>query len=119
MADDFPDLHHKMSKKIAQLTRVIFYLNSKNDENDYNMKNVIKCYEQEIDNVVQQANDIVKKYKDSADKSNVIDEIEKNYQKFLQKVESERASSVTEFQTFKKRMEDREKDLQNTSEKKL
>lgn len=29
--DAFPDLHHKMSKKIAQLTKVIFYLNSKNE----------------------------------------------------------------------------------------
>ncbi len=30
----FPDLHHKMSKKVARLTRVIFILNTKNDEND-------------------------------------------------------------------------------------
>lgn len=26
------DLHHKMCKKVAQLTKVIFYLNTKNDE---------------------------------------------------------------------------------------
>ena len=25
------ELHHKMCKKVAQLTRVIFYLNTKND----------------------------------------------------------------------------------------
>ncbi len=34
----FPDLHHKMSKKVARLTRVIFILNTKNDENDVTMK---------------------------------------------------------------------------------
>lgn len=28
----FPDLHHKMSKKIAQLTKVIYHLNSKNED---------------------------------------------------------------------------------------
>ena len=28
----FPDLHHKMSKKIAQLTKVIYTLNSKNED---------------------------------------------------------------------------------------
>jgi hypothetical protein len=26
------ELHHKMCKKVAQLTKVIFYLNTKNDE---------------------------------------------------------------------------------------
>jgi len=29
---DFPDYKHKMSKKVARLTRVIFILNTKNDE---------------------------------------------------------------------------------------
>ena len=27
----FPDIHHKMSKKIAQLTKVIYHLNTKNE----------------------------------------------------------------------------------------
>lgn len=32
MGDVFPDLHHKMSKKIAQLTKVIYHLNTKNED---------------------------------------------------------------------------------------
>jgi len=28
------ETHHKMSKKIAQLTKVIFHLHSKNEENN-------------------------------------------------------------------------------------
>jgi hypothetical protein len=31
-SEAFPDLHHKMSKKIAQLTKVIYHLNSKNED---------------------------------------------------------------------------------------
>ena len=31
-ADLFPDIHFKMSKKIAQLTKVIYQLNSKNED---------------------------------------------------------------------------------------
>lgn len=31
-SDVFPDLHHKMSKKIAQLTKVIYHLNTKNED---------------------------------------------------------------------------------------
>ncbi len=36
MAD--PDLHMKMCKKVAQLTKVIFHLNTKNDEYEFNVK---------------------------------------------------------------------------------
>lgn len=32
VGDVFPDLHHKMSKKIAQLTKVIYHLNTKNED---------------------------------------------------------------------------------------
>ena len=32
------ELHHKMCKKVAQLTRVIFFLNTKNDEYEQNLK---------------------------------------------------------------------------------
>lgn len=32
--DVFPDLHHKMSKKIAQLTKVIYHLNTKNEDHE-------------------------------------------------------------------------------------
>ena len=31
----FPDLHLKMSKKIAQLTKVIYHLNTKNDDHQH------------------------------------------------------------------------------------
>ena len=31
-SDVFPDLHHKMSKKIAQLTKVIYHLNTRNED---------------------------------------------------------------------------------------
>ena len=33
-AHEYPDLHHKMSKKIAQLTKVIYHLNTRNDDHE-------------------------------------------------------------------------------------
>ena len=53
----FPDLHHKMSKKVARLTRVIFILNTKNDENDLTMKVMKKAYENELTKLCGRAND--------------------------------------------------------------
>ena len=47
----FPDLHHKMSKKIAQLTKVIYHLNSKNEENNDDLTSLADAYETEIDGV--------------------------------------------------------------------
>lgn len=47
----FPDLHHKMSKKIAQLTKVIYHLNTKNDDHDLELKNLADTYESEIEEV--------------------------------------------------------------------
>ena len=47
----FPDLHMKMSKKIAQLTKVIYHLNSKNEEHTDDLTSLADAYETEIDGV--------------------------------------------------------------------
>ena len=39
------DLHHKMSKKIAQLTRVIYHLNTRNDDHDLELSALTKQHE--------------------------------------------------------------------------
>ncbi len=65
----------KMCKKVAQLTKVIFYLNTKNDEYESNLKSVVQAYETELDQVIRQANQIIQKYKDSLDKASKNDDI--------------------------------------------
>ena len=46
------DLHFKMSKKIAQLTKVIYHLHTKNDDHEWEMKNVSEQYENEITEIL-------------------------------------------------------------------
>jgi hypothetical protein len=43
------ETHHKMSKKIAQLTKVIFHLHSKNEENNNAQTASNNAYEKEIE----------------------------------------------------------------------
>lgn len=43
-----------MCKKVAQLTRVIFYLNTKNDDYENNLKAVVNAYENELDNTLRE-----------------------------------------------------------------
>ena len=119
MQDELPELQHKMSKKVAQLTKVIFHLNTKNDENDFNLKNIINAYEQEMDNVVENANRIIQRYKESAEKSSVVDEIEREFKGFKDKVEHEKTQSVVEFNNYKKKIEEKEKTSMKDAETKL
>ena len=109
MQEEFPDLHHKMSKKIAQLTKVIFHLNTRNDENEYNQRNIITAYEQEMDNVVETANRVIQRYKDAADKTSVVDDIEREFSEFKGRIEHEKTQSMVEFTNYKKKVDEREK----------
>jgi len=42
-----------MCKKVAQLTKVIFYLNTKNDEYESNLRSVVNAYESELDSTIR------------------------------------------------------------------
>lgn len=46
-------LLHKMSKKIAQLTKVIYLLNTKADEHEYNIECLEEAYEADIDAILR------------------------------------------------------------------
>ena len=51
----FPDLHHKMSKKIAQLTKVIYHLNTKNEDHQSMMEAISYQHKIELDAVAKDA----------------------------------------------------------------
>jgi len=113
------DLQNKFSKKIAQLTKVIFLLNTRNDENDNNVKQITKAYEQEMDGVVQQANEVLKKYKESAEKAANLNELEKSYETFKNRIENERTKSVMEFNNFKNGLQEKERNIQSEVDRKI
>jgi chromosome segregation ATPase len=117
--DDFPDLHHKMSKKIAQLTKVIFHLNTKNDEYEYNLRAVVQAYENEMDNIVKEANASINRYKESLVEAQKNKEAEKQLRQLQEKVEAEKQKAIIEFNTYKKQCEDREAKLNRDTSGKL
>ena len=45
------DMLFKLSKKIAQLTKVIYSLNTKNDDLEFDMENMRHSYEDKLDKV--------------------------------------------------------------------
>lgn len=58
---DRDDVLHKMSKKVAQLTKVIFHLNTRNDEADAHLEAVKEAHEKEVAQVLNDANANVRK----------------------------------------------------------
>jgi 5,10-methylenetetrahydrofolate reductase len=62
------DVHHKMSKKIAQLTKVIFHLHSKNEENTQYQNALTGAYEKEIETILKDANNIINRQREALEK---------------------------------------------------
>ncbi|KAJ3082691.1 hypothetical protein HK102_001508, partial [Quaeritorhiza haematococci] len=52
-----PDVVYKMCKKIAQLTKVIYYLNTKSEDHMAEKKNLVESYETEIAEIIKSGND--------------------------------------------------------------
>ena len=46
-----PEVHYKMAKKIAQLTKVIYYLNTKHEDHQDEMEAVTGSYESHVGQV--------------------------------------------------------------------
>jgi len=105
MADDFPDFHHKVCKRLAHLQAGFFQLNIKNDENDLIYQTLIETYEQEMDNVVRSANEIVDKYVKDNPQFKEVHEIHQAYQLFKQNCEEEKTAAITEYNSYKEKVE--------------
>lgn len=60
----FPDLHHKMSKKIAQLTKVIYHLNTKNEDHQTELDIMSTNHQMEIQQILRDAAARIGKFKE-------------------------------------------------------
>lgn len=60
----FPDLHHKMSKKIAQLTKVIYQLNTKNEDHQTELEIASTNHQAEIQQILRDAAVRIGKFKE-------------------------------------------------------
>jgi len=61
--------HHMMCKKIAQLTKVIYHLNSKNEDQEARLADLQQRYEKEIANLEKDAEAKISKLRDGLDKA--------------------------------------------------
>nr|XP_036849368.1 protein FAM184A isoform X5 [Manis javanica] len=100
------DLHLKMSKKIAQLTKVIYALNTKNDEHESVIQALRDAHEEEIQQILAETREKILQYK-----SKVTEELD--LKKKIQVLEASledhikmKQQALTEFEAYKHRVED-------------
>lgn len=72
---------------------MIFFLNTKNDEYEQNLKAVVQAYELQLDQAVKEGNSIIVKYKDALEKNSKNDELASQVQKMRQQIDAEKSSS--------------------------
>ncbi|KAM8790228.1 protein FAM184A [Rhynchonycteris naso] len=100
------DLHLKMSKKIAQLTKVIYALNTKNDEHESAIQALKDAHEEEIQQILAETREKILTYK-----SKVTEELD--LKRKIQVLEASledhikmKKQALTEFEAYKHRVED-------------
>ncbi|XP_063245960.1 protein FAM184A isoform X2 [Prinia subflava] len=105
-AEYSPDLHFKMSKKIAQLTKVIYALNTKNDEHEAAIQALKDAHEEEIQQILAETREKILQYKskvaeemDLKRKIQVLEESLEDHKKM-------KHQALTEFEAYKDRVED-------------
>ncbi|CAM9566020.1 unnamed protein product [Pylaiella littoralis] len=110
--DVFPDLHHKMSKKIAQLTKVIYHLNTKNEDRQFELEEVNTNHKREMQDILSDAANKIKLFKDQlASKQGQLN-AEAQVEKLRQTHAKEKKDALAEFRNFKRTTKAREENIQ-------
>ncbi|XP_074043560.1 protein FAM184A isoform X2 [Macrotis lagotis] len=100
------DLHLKMSKKIAQLTKVIYALNTKNDEHESSIQALRDAHEEEIQQILGETREKILQYKSKlAEESDLKRKIQV-LEESLEGHKKMKHQALTEFEAYKHRMED-------------
>lgn len=63
-----PDLHVKVCKKVAQLTKVIYALNTKSDEQDAIVNNLKENYEKDVEKIMYESKNKILQFKNQCQK---------------------------------------------------
>lgn len=105
MGDNYSEIHNRMSKKIAQLTKVIYGLHIRNEENKSFRQALTKAHDKEIDTILKDANRIVGKYKVALEKQKDQSDIKEKFNE----LEREKTESQEKFTVYKQQAIENEK----------
>lgn len=100
------DLHLKMSKKIAQLTKVIYALNTRNDEHESGVQAIKEAHEEEIQQILAETRDKILQYKNKVSEETELKRKIQALEESLEEHKKMKHQALTEFEVYKHRVED-------------
>lgn len=104
-------MHHKMSKKIAQLTKVIYHLNTKNEDHQAEIDDLANNNQLEIQHILRDAAAKIGKFKEMVESKQVTANVEAQIEKLQRKHEAEKQTAMKQLEDFKMKMKAREQSL--------
>lgn len=109
----FPDLHHKMSKKIAQLTKVIYHLNTKNEDHAVEVEQIQANHAQEIQQILRDATNRIAKFKENIENKQQAAAQDKLIASLQKKYDSDKANAQQELSVLRQKHIERENKIAN------
>ena len=100
------DLIDKMCRKISQLTRVVYILNTKNDEHESLINAIAISYENEMSNMTNEFNFQMKKMKQHIDKLKEKKNLENKIKEINDKYNNQVKSFSTDFDGMRKEVKE-------------
>ncbi|XP_073430755.1 protein FAM184B isoform X3 [Dendrobates tinctorius] len=102
------DLHVKMCKKIAQLTKVIYSLNLKIDEYEVNILTLKETHQHEIDLISSDKKEKLLQYENLIEEERILRLQMRNLEEALEKNNVTKEQSIADLAMYKKQSEERE-----------
>ncbi|GCB70196.1 hypothetical protein scyTo_0005628 [Scyliorhinus torazame] len=100
------ELHLKMSKKIAQLTKVIYALNTKNDEHEAAIEALKEAHEDEIQQIFDETKEKILQYKGKINEEVELRKKIQSLEESLEQHEQMKQKALAEFEAYKQQVED-------------
>ncbi|XP_071997785.1 protein FAM184A isoform X2 [Engystomops pustulosus] len=100
------ELHLKMSKKIAQLTKVIYALNTRNDEHESGVQAIKEAHEEEIQQILAETREKILQYKNKVSEETELKRKIQALEESLEEHKKMKHQALTEFEVYKHRVED-------------
>ncbi|XP_064367458.1 protein FAM184B isoform X6 [Dromaius novaehollandiae] len=102
------EVHVKMCKKIAQLTKVIYALNTKNDEHEASIQALKDAHEEEIQHILAETRKTILQYKSKVEEEQLLRKRIQVLEDAVEQHKRLKEEALAELTLFKKQVEGRE-----------
>eukprot|EP01138_Halocafeteria_seosinensis_P000438 gb/GECG01000452.1/.p1 GENE.gb/GECG01000452.1/~~gb/GECG01000452.1/.p1 ORF type:complete len:144 (+),score=40.30 gb/GECG01000452.1/:1-432(+) len=113
------DLHFKMSKKIAQLTKVIYHLNTVNDDHESEKAAITTQHNEEVQQILSDAADKIKRFESQLQERKEERKTELALEELRKQYEREKQDAKEDFREFCEKQRKHQEELEQKYQEEL